>query len=49
MFLVSKQGPCFSAVEEDGGNKRLVKLELACKAYGVAPPDPVKCGHCCHC
>ena len=24
-----------------GGDKRLVGLELACKADGVAPPDPV--------
>ena len=28
-FRVSKLGPCFTAVEEDGGNKRLVDLELA--------------------
>ena len=28
-FRVSKQGPCFTAVEEDGGDKRLVELELA--------------------
>ena len=33
-FRVSKQGPCFTAVEEDGGDKRLVRLELACKADG---------------
>ena len=26
-FPVSKQGPCFTAIEEDGGNKRLVQLE----------------------
>ena len=38
---VSKQGPCFKAVEEDGGDKKLIQLELACKADGVAPPDPV--------
>ena len=31
----------FTAVEEDGGDRRLVELELACKADGVAPPDPV--------
>ena len=37
---VSKQGPCFTAVEEDGDDKRLVALELAFKAVGVAPPDP---------
>ena len=42
LFLkVRKQGPCFTAVEEDGGDKRLVELELACKADGVAWPDPV--------
>ena len=49
IFRVSKQGPCFTAVKEDGGDKRLVELELACKADGVAPSDPVKSGHCCHC
>ena len=38
---VSKQGLCFTAIEEDGGSKRLVELELACEADGVAPPDPV--------
>ena len=27
-FEVSKQGPCLTAIEEDGGNKRLVQLEL---------------------
>ena len=26
---VSKQGPCFTDTEEDGGDKRLVELELA--------------------
>ena len=40
-FSVSKQGPCFRAFEEDGGDERLVKLELACEADGVAPPDLV--------
>ena len=40
-FRVSKQGPCFTAIEEDGGDRRLVKPEFACKAHGVAPPDPV--------
>ena len=28
-------------VQEDGGDKRLVALELVCRAGGVAPPDPV--------
>ena len=38
---VSKQGPCFTAIEEDEGDKRLVQFELACEADGFAPPDPV--------
>ena len=38
---VSKQGPCFTATEEDGGDKRLVQLELARDADGVSLPDPV--------
>ena len=42
LFLrVSKQGPPFTAVEKDGGDDRLVELELVCKADGAAPPDPV--------
>ena len=40
-FLVSKQGPCFTAIQKDGGDKRLVELELACKADGVTLPDPI--------
>ena len=40
-FRVSKQGHCFTAIEEDGGDKRLVQFELVCEADGVAPPDPV--------
>ena len=31
----------FTAIEENGGDRRLVELELACEAYGVAPSDPV--------
>ena len=27
---VSEQGPCFTAIETDGGDKRLVELEFAC-------------------
>ena len=46
---VNKQGLCFTAVEEDGSDKRLVVLELACEADGVAPSDPVRPGHCCYC
>ena len=40
-FTVNKLGPCFTAVEEDGGDKRLVELELTCKT-GVGSPDPVQ-------
>ena len=40
-FRVSKQDSCFTAVEENGGDKRLVELELACEAYSVALPDPL--------
>ena len=37
-FLNGQQvGP----IEEDGGDKRLVELEVACKADGVALLDPV--------
>ena len=32
---VIKQGPCFTAIEDDGGDKRLVQLELVCEADGV--------------
>ena len=38
---VSRESPCSKAMEEDGGDKRLVELELACEVDGVAPPDPV--------
>ena len=32
-FRVSRQGPCFTAIHEDGGGTRLVELEeLACEA-----------------
>ena len=40
-FRVSKKGPCFTAIEEDGGEKRLGKLELACEADGVASTDVI--------
>ena len=36
-FPVTKQGPCFTALEEDGGDKRLVELELACEADVLHP------------
>ena len=40
-FRVSEQGLCFTAIEEDGGDKKFVQLEPACEAGGVALPDPV--------
>ena len=40
-FRVAKQGPCFTAMKEDGIDKIFVELKLACEADGVAPPDPV--------
>ena len=40
LLKVSKQGPRFTAVEEDGGDKRLVELELAGTAEGIVPLDP---------
>ena len=40
---VSKQGPCFTAIAGDGSDKRLAEAD------GVALPDPVYSGHCCHC
>ena len=43
----SQTGPCLTAVEEDGSNKRLVELELACQAGGAALSDHV--GPLCHC
>ena len=38
---VSKQGPWFTVTKEDGCDKRLVQLELACEADGVASQDPI--------
>ena len=41
MWMVCiKQGPYFTAIEDEGGDKRLAELELLCQA-GVALPDPV--------
>ena len=37
LLRVSQQGPCFTAMEEDRDNKRLVELELAGEADGAAP------------
>ena len=34
---VSKQVLCFTALDEDGGDKRLVELELACEADVLHP------------
>ena len=34
VFSVSKQGPCFTAIEEDGGDKRLVEVNPAFEADG---------------
>ena len=28
LLSISKQGPCFTAIGEDGGDKRLVELEI---------------------
>ena len=41
-FYQSQQtGLCFTAIEEDGGDKRLAELELACDSDGVGSPDPL--------
>ena len=37
----SKQGPCFTAKDEEGGDERLVELELAREADGVENPSTV--------
>ena len=42
-------GPFYTAIEEDGGDKRLVQLELARKGNGVALLYPIESGHCSHC
>ena len=46
---VSKQGPCLTAIAEDGGDQRLVQLGLSCEVVSVALPDSVQSGHRCHC
>ena len=38
---VSNHSPRLTAVEEDGDDNRLVQLELACEADGVASTGPV--------
>ena len=40
LLRVNTQGPCLTAIERGGSDKRLVQLELACKADSVASPDP---------
>ena len=40
-FRVNKQGPCFTSIKEDGGDKRLVQLELVYETEDVALPNPV--------
>ena len=40
-LTASKQGPCFTATEEDGGDQVFVEFELSCEVDGVAPPGPV--------
>ena len=41
-FSVSKPGPYFTTVEEDGGDKRLVARNLIVReADVILPPDPV--------
>ena len=41
LFWVNKHGPCFTATEEDGSDKRLLELELACEVDDVVPLDTV--------
>ena len=36
---VSMRGPCLRAIQEDGGDKWLVQLKLACKADGASLSD----------
>ena len=45
-MIVSKQDPCLTAIEEDGGDKRLAQLEHAVEADGVTSPDPNLSGQC---
>ena len=41
ILRVSKQGPRLIAIEEDGGDKQFIQLELAFEADGVPSPDLV--------
>ena len=36
-FRISKQGPCFTAIEEDGGDKRLVELRSSLRRSPKLP------------
>ena len=38
-FRIGKQGPCSTAIEEDGGDQRLIDIELACEAAAVLKMD----------
>ena len=40
-FRVSRPGPCFTALDKNGGDEKLVELEPACEADGVAQKHPV--------
>ena len=43
LFLrVSKQGPCLTALEEDGDDKRPVQLELACFGCSLETKNHVR-------
>ena len=49
LFLrVSKQGPCLTAIEEDGDNDRHVQPQLTGEAEGAASSGPGKSGNGCH-
>ena len=48
-FSISKQSPYFTAIEEDGVEKRPAEFEFACETDGIAPPASVQSGQCCHC
>ena len=35
---VSRRGPCFTILGEDGDDRRFIQLNLACEAESVASP-----------
>ena len=41
ILSISRQSPHLTAIDEDRDDKIFEQLELACKADGVASPDPV--------